>query len=199
MSGAREQPRRCWSPMTAPRPWPWQTAFCYSATARHTFCRRLSCHQCSAQGDIEGVYTVMAGLVPAIHVYLTSSSPSPLDQKHDLARHAIGNDLVVLNHAFGLFHPKRHDPTQGLGGFRDGGATRIVEADLGMHGDIYVTYNWHLRLRRIRRGLRSRRDVDRHLAGQVVNGMIEQGHHVLMSRAEAVVEDYEALPRRNEP
>jgi hypothetical protein len=72
---------------------------------------------------------------------------SPLDQEDDFPGNPIGDDLVMLNHTLSLLDAERHDPTQGLGGLCDGGATRIVEADLGLHGDIYVAYDCHVRLR----------------------------------------------------
>src|SRR5262245_31612873 len=70
----------------------------------------------------------------------------PLDSEHDLAGHAVGYDLVMLHHAFGLLDAKRHDATQGLGGFGHGEATRIVEADFGLHGDINVAHDRHASL-----------------------------------------------------
>src|SRR5271166_3802737 len=72
---------------------------------------------------------------------------SPLYQEDDFAGDPVGDDLVVLNHAFGFLDPERHDPAQGLGSLCDRGAARIVEAGLGLHGDIDVAHDWHVRLR----------------------------------------------------
>jgi hypothetical protein len=69
---------------------------------------------------------------------------SSLNQENDLASHSKSDDLIMLDHAFGLFDTERHDPAQGLGSFCNGGATRIVEADLGLHGNVDIAHDWHV-------------------------------------------------------
>jgi hypothetical protein len=68
----------------------------------------------------------------------------PLNQEDDLSGHPIGYDLIVLDHALGLFDPKRHYPTQGLRCLRNRGSARIVEADFGLHRDIDIAYDRHI-------------------------------------------------------
>jgi hypothetical protein len=74
------------------------------------------------------------------------SGRSPLDEKDNLTSDTEGDDLVMFDHALGLLHPEGHNSAQGLGSLCNRGATGIVEADFGLHGDIDVANDRHLSL-----------------------------------------------------
>jgi hypothetical protein len=65
----------------------------------------------------------------------------PLDFKDDFSGDPVCDDPVMFDHAIHFAHSEQHDATQSLRGFDDGATTRIVKADLGLHGDVDIAYD----------------------------------------------------------